>query len=105
MAARVFAPPRQVTTPWALARADRIGMGTVFLPNPLAGQAAFVTGGGSGIGAGIAKMLSRQGARVALLGRTQSKLDEVAAAIRSAGGEARGFAADVRDYAAVEAAR
>jgi NAD(P)-dependent dehydrogenase (short-subunit alcohol dehydrogenase family) len=79
-------------------------MGSVFLPNLLAGQAAFVTGGGSGIGAGIAKMLARQGARVALLGRTQSKLDEVAAAIRSAGGEAKGFAADVRDYAAVEAA-
>jgi NAD(P)-dependent dehydrogenase (short-subunit alcohol dehydrogenase family) len=79
-------------------------MGTVFLPNLLAGQAAFITGGGSGIGAGIAKMLSRQGARVALLGRTQSKLDDVASAIRDAGGDARAFAADVRDYAAVERA-
>jgi NAD(P)-dependent dehydrogenase (short-subunit alcohol dehydrogenase family) len=38
-------------------------MASVFAANLLAGQAAFVTGGGSGIGAGIAKMLARQGAR------------------------------------------
>ena len=79
-------------------------MTTVFAPNLLAGRAALVTGGGSGIGAGIARTLSRQGARVALLGRTQSKLDAVAADVRAAGGEALALAADVRDYAAVEAA-
>jgi NAD(P)-dependent dehydrogenase (short-subunit alcohol dehydrogenase family) len=79
-------------------------MASVFLPNLLSGQAAFVTGGGSGIGAGIAKMLSRQGARVALFGRTQSKLDTVAGEIRAAGGEALGFAGDVRDYSALERA-
>jgi NAD(P)-dependent dehydrogenase (short-subunit alcohol dehydrogenase family) len=79
-------------------------MASVFLPNLLAGQAAFVTGGGSGIGAGIAKMLARQGARVALFGRTQSKLDAVAAEIHAAGGEARGFAGDVRDYDALDRA-
>jgi NAD(P)-dependent dehydrogenase (short-subunit alcohol dehydrogenase family) len=79
-------------------------MQTVFLPGLLQGQVAFVTGGGSGIGAGIAKMLAAQGARVALLGRTLAKLESVAGEIRSAGGLARVFAADVRDYAAVEAA-
>jgi NAD(P)-dependent dehydrogenase (short-subunit alcohol dehydrogenase family) len=56
-------------------------MQSIFVPNLLAGQAAFVTGGGSGIGTGIAKMLARQGARVALLGRRKEKIDEVAAEI------------------------
>jgi NAD(P)-dependent dehydrogenase (short-subunit alcohol dehydrogenase family) len=79
-------------------------MASVFAADLLAGQAAFVTGGGSGIGAGIAKMLARQGARVGLLGRRQEKLDAVAEEIRAAGGEARPFAADVRDYAALERA-
>ena len=79
-------------------------MATVFRPDLLAGKTAFVTGGGSGIGAGIAKMLAAQGARVALLGRTRDKLDAVAAAIRDAKGQALAVPADVRDYAAVEAA-
>jgi NAD(P)-dependent dehydrogenase (short-subunit alcohol dehydrogenase family) len=79
-------------------------MTSVFAPHLLSGKAAFITGGGSGIGAGIAKMLSRQGARVALLGRRHEKLDEVAAEIRNAGGEALPISADVRDYPALEGA-
>ena len=79
-------------------------MESVFRADLLAGQAAFVTGGGSGIGAGIARTLARQGARVALLGRKQEKLDAVAGEIRAGGGEARVFPADVRDYAGLSAA-
>lgn len=79
-------------------------MPSVFAPDLLRGQAAFVTGGGSGIGAGIARMLSRQGAKVALLGRKQDKLDRVAGEIRDSGGEALPLPADVRDYGAVESA-
>ena len=75
---------------------------SAFAPGLLEGQAALVTGGGSGIGAGLAKRLAAQGAKVALLGRTQEKLDKVAAEIITAGGEAVALAADVRDYAAVE---
>src|SRR5215813_7891663 len=59
---------------------------SVFVSGILKGQSAFVTGGGSGIGAGIAKRLAEQGARVALFGRTQAKLDAVAGEIRAAGG-------------------
>jgi NAD(P)-dependent dehydrogenase (short-subunit alcohol dehydrogenase family) len=78
-------------------------MSTVFLPHLLAGKRALVTGGGSGIGAGIAKRLAEQGAKVALVGRTKEKLEGVAAEIAKAGGSASVHACDVRDYAALEA--
>jgi NAD(P)-dependent dehydrogenase (short-subunit alcohol dehydrogenase family) len=63
-----------------------------------------VTGGGSGICLRIAERFAQQGAKVALVGRTQEKLDRAAAGISQAGGEAAGFAADVRDYEALSAA-
>jgi NAD(P)-dependent dehydrogenase (short-subunit alcohol dehydrogenase family) len=41
---------------------------------PLAGQAAFVTGGGGGIGAASAAWLARDGAAVVIMGRTEATL-------------------------------
>jgi len=79
-------------------------MDSVFAPNLLAGKAALVTGGGSGIGAGIAKLLAHHGAKVALVGRTLEKLEKVAAEITSAGGVASVHAADVREYPVLEKA-
>jgi NAD(P)-dependent dehydrogenase (short-subunit alcohol dehydrogenase family) len=76
----------------------------VFAPNLLAGKSALVTGGGSGIGAGIAKTFARHGAKVALVGRTKEKLDAIAGEIAKAGGVASSHACDVRDYAALEKA-
>lgn len=78
-------------------------MSSIFRADILAGQVALVTGGGSGIGAGIARALAAHGARVAVCGRTQAKLDETVAAIAGAGGEALAVAADVRKPEALAA--
>jgi NAD(P)-dependent dehydrogenase (short-subunit alcohol dehydrogenase family) len=43
----------------------------------LAGQHAVVTGGGTGIGAAIARTLAGEGARLTLVGRRRDKLEEV----------------------------
>ena len=60
-------------------------------------RVALVTGASSGIGWATARALAREGARVALAARRQDKLDELAAAIETDGGEALALAADVRD--------
>jgi NAD(P)-dependent dehydrogenase (short-subunit alcohol dehydrogenase family) len=52
----------------------------------LAGKTALVTGGGTGIGAGIALALAKDGCRVAISGRRPEPLAEVAAAIVTTGG-------------------
>jgi NAD(P)-dependent dehydrogenase (short-subunit alcohol dehydrogenase family) len=65
-----------------------------------AGRRILITGGGSGIGRAIAAACAREGARVALVGRTRAKLDEVAHAI----GGAHIEVADVTDEAQVERA-
>jgi len=79
-------------------------MSAVFTDGQLSGKAAIITGGGSGINLEIAKCFARQGAKVALISRTQEKLDSAAAEIERAGGVAAGFAADVRSYDALGAA-
>ncbi|WP_225767984.1 SDR family oxidoreductase [Inquilinus sp. Marseille-Q2685] len=69
-----------------------------------AGKTVFVAGGTSGINLGIALGFARAGARVAVMSRSQEKVDAAVARLREAGAEAMGAAADVRDYAATEAA-
>jgi len=63
---------------------------------------AIIAGGGSGIGRGCALKLASLSYEVILVGRTQSKLDLVAKEITNAGGDARTFAADVRDWEKME---
>lgn len=65
----------------------------------LAGQHAVVTGGGSGIGAAIARTLAAEGARLTLVGRRREPIDAVA---REIGGVAA--QADVTDRDQVETA-
>ena len=71
----------------------------------IAGKAAVVTGGGSGIGMGLAKELGRQGARVAVVDIQLAKAEAVAAAIRDAGAEAMAIACDVTERASINAMR
>jgi NAD(P)-dependent dehydrogenase (short-subunit alcohol dehydrogenase family) len=79
-------------------------MPPVFGEKILAGRTAVVTGGGSGINLSIARRYAEHGAKVALIGRTEEKLEAAAAQIRKDGGEASGHPADVRDYDALAGA-
>jgi NAD(P)-dependent dehydrogenase (short-subunit alcohol dehydrogenase family) len=59
----------------------------------LEGQVALITGASRGIGASIATHFAAAGARVVLVARKREGLDEVAASIQKAGGEALAVAA------------
>ena len=76
---------------------------SVFRPGLFAGQLFWVTGGGSGIGRCVAHELASLGATVLISGRTQSKLDAVAAEITQDGGVCHTAAFDIRDEEAVKA--
>ncbi len=69
----------------------------------LDGKVCIVTGGGSGIGRATAIQMAGEGARLVLVGRTQSKVASVAAEIESTRGTARSYGLDVADFAAVQA--
>ncbi len=68
----------------------------------LAGKAALVTGGGSGIGLAVARVLLGAGARVAITGRDADKLRRASEALGS-GDRLRARPADLTDPAQVDA--
>jgi 3-oxoacyl-[acyl-carrier protein] reductase len=68
----------------------------------LADQTAIVTGASQGLGREIAIELARNGARVACIARTESKLAETVAAIEEAGGSAEAFSCDVKERESVD---
>ena len=71
----------------------------------LAGKAALVTGGGSGIGLACARRLARDGAVVTIAGRTEDRLRAAAETLATELGSAvHWVTCDVTDEAAVEAA-
>lgn len=73
----------------------------------LAGTAALITGGGSGIGLAAARHLLRDGATVTIAGRSQERLDAAAADLRAGapeGAEVRTAACDVAQEDDVAAA-
>ncbi|MDX9875011.1 MAG: SDR family NAD(P)-dependent oxidoreductase [Spongiibacteraceae bacterium] len=67
-------------------------------------EVAIVTGAGRGLGRAIAMDLAAAGATVGLVARSAGQLEEVAEAIRAAGGQALALPLDVTDRTAVEAA-
>jgi NAD(P)-dependent dehydrogenase (short-subunit alcohol dehydrogenase family) len=71
----------------------------------LAGQAAFITGGATGIGLACARHLVRDGASVTIAGRREDRLREAAAALEAdaaSGAAVQWVTCDVTDEASVE---
>lgn len=68
----------------------------------LSGRTAVVTGGGSGLGAAIARALHAAGAAVVVVGRDTAKLDAVVAEL---GDRGRALSCDVADPASVDSLR
>jgi NAD(P)-dependent dehydrogenase (short-subunit alcohol dehydrogenase family) len=75
-----------------------------FSSDALAGRVAFITGGGSGIGLGIAKAFARHGAKLVIASRNIERLETAAEEIRALGGEVLAIKADVRSYEDIEKA-
>ena len=71
--------------------------GAVFRPDLLAGRVALVTGGGTGIGFGIAACLAAAGASVALASRKPEHLEPAAQRLRAGGARVATVEANVRE--------
>lgn len=65
-------------------------------------QVCIITGGGSGIGRDAAIKMSQEGAKIVIIGRTESKLHAVKAEVDAVGGTAMSCPLDVSDYNAVQ---
>jgi len=76
----------------------------MFEMNLLGGRSILITGGGTGLGRSMALRMAALGAKMFLVGRREEPLRETAEEIHNTGGTAAYAAADVRDFAAVEAA-
>ncbi|MEM7051873.1 MAG: SDR family oxidoreductase [Acidobacteriota bacterium] len=75
-----------------------------FSPRLFADKTVFVTGGGSGINLGIARNFAAVGAKLAICGRTESRLDAARRDLEGLGAEVFTAVADVRDYDALASA-
>jgi len=74
----------------------------IFRPDLFAGQVALVTGGGSGIGFGISKLLGALGAQVIIASRKADRLAGAAEQLRGDGIAVDTLTLDVRDHEAVK---
>ncbi len=77
------------------------------VPAPMrevAGKVAFITGGDSGIGLGIAKAFTDAGMKVVITYRTRSHLDEAMKLLQGAGDRVHAINLDVTDRAGMEQA-
>ena len=67
------------------------------------GKVVLITGGSTGIGAEVARLLASLGAKVAIAARRKEKLDDVVTQIATSGGVAKAYLLDVTDKRQVEA--
>ncbi len=63
-----------------------------------------IVGAGAGLGAAVARRFGAEGFAVALISRSQERVDELARTLADEGITARGYAANVRDLVALAAA-
>jgi NAD(P)-dependent dehydrogenase (short-subunit alcohol dehydrogenase family) len=68
----------------------------------LSGKTALITGASKGLGKAMALALSAAGAKIALVSRDASKLSDVQAEIKTSGGTAEFFVADVASEAQID---
>jgi citronellol/citronellal dehydrogenase len=87
-----------LNTPEALWAAE-----TVYRPDLFKGKVVLVSGGGSGIGRGIALLFARLGADLAICGRTPEKLERTAEFLRGKGVRVLPVATNIREPDQVEA--
>jgi NADP-dependent 3-hydroxy acid dehydrogenase YdfG len=73
------------------------------MDTPLKDQVVAITGASSGIGEATAVALAAAGAKVAMAARRADRLEEIAARIAAAGGEALAIPTDVADEASANA--
>ena len=69
----------------------------------LDGQVAIVTGGGGGIGRGIALALAERGASIVVADIVPERCDEVVARVKALGGDALAWPVNMMDQPAVRA--
>lgn len=106
LAAAGTATAAMVTTDRSVAAADPAG-NCPSVPTPMRdveGKVAFITGGDSGIGLGIAKAFSDAGMKIVITYRTRSHLDEAMKLLDGAADRVHAINLDVTDRAGMEKA-